>query len=215
MNNFCIISLDRLFARMLELELKEIGLTVKTITEKLNPPALRLSLQDCTAAVFDGNYYGMDLSFAEKENKPFIIFSEEQLSDTPRNTVAFFERPFPIAEFKKVAAEISAISPLSREEQKGGFDLKSIELDMFSKQARYNGKTVKFTPREFALLSLLYRNRGRIVSRKEVIETVWGEEYDMKNNADNVYINYLRNKLDGLFGVKVIYTVRGKGYMMK
>jgi len=48
-----------------------------------------------------------------------------------------------------------------------------------------------------------------------VLDAVWGEDYDDKNNADNVYVSYLRKKLDDTFGVKMIYTIRGKGYMLK
>ena len=97
----------------------------------------------------------------------------------------------------------------------GGEKTFSIELDPFLKQATVNGEVIRFSPKEFALLSLLYKNRGSIVSRKRVIDTLWGEDYDSANNVDNVYINYLRKKLDDRLGIKLICTVRGKGYMMK
>ena len=215
MKSFCIISCDKLFARMLELEIKELGLKVKTITEKLNPPALKLAISGFSAVVFDGDYYGGDLSFSEKENIPFIVFSSKPISVYPSNVTAFFERPFSVALFSEAVSEIAEVSRTIEKTQKKKTEIGDLELVMFSKYAKIDGKLIKFSPREFALLSLLYKNRGRIVPRKEVIETVWGEDYDMKNNADNVYINYLRKKLDNAIGVKMIYTIRGKGYMMK
>lgn len=217
MSGICIVSRDRLFARMLELELSDSVNEVRTVTQKLNSPALKLAVESAELVVFDADYFSGDLSFVKKTGLPFVIFSKEKPDSLPENTVAFLERPFNVSEFRE-----KILSFVKKDETKNTRDLSiggektfSIELDPFLKQATVNGEVIRFSPKEFALLSLLYKNRGSIVSRKRVIDTLWGEDYDSANNVDNVYINYLRKKLDDRLGIKLICTVRGKGYMMK
>lgn len=215
MSKVCLICADRRFARMLELELGDMGVEVKAVTEKLNPPALALAAASASMLLFDSEYYNRDLSFVEKCGIPTVLFSREKLDNLPPNVSGFFERPFLVSELK---AHIGDNTGDGKESDMPVTLLNGsvhLELDPFSKMVTAEGLTVRFSPREFALLSLLYKNRGRIVSRKEVLDTVWGEDYDSANNVDNVYVNYLRKKLDEPLGVKLIYTVRGKGYMMK
>ncbi len=215
MNDICLISSDKRFARMLELEFIGIGLKVKTVTETLNPPALRLIADTASLVIFDADYYSGDLSFVSKSEQPFIIFGKNIINELPICTLAFFERPFRVTALTKLIGDkfnVKRTVGVTAIPEKTAINL---DLDPFTKRVTVDGKIIKFSPREFALLSLLYKNRGRIVPRQKVINTVWGEEYDTKNNADNVYINYLRKKLDDNLGVKMIYTIRGKGYMIK
>ena len=213
MSNVVIVSCDKVFSRMLELELGEIGLKPKLICERFNLPALNLAVRNTEWVIFDGDYYENDISFTESFANAFILFDRIDRTELPKKIVAHFKRPFSIAEFTDTVAAFCGGTPsvsIPRPEQ-----TVYMELDAFSKQVTVQGNTVKFSPKEFALLSLLYKNRGRIVARREVIDTVWGKEYNLENNVDNVYINYLRKKLDEPLGLKLICTVRGKGYMMK
>lgn len=215
MNDICLISTDKRFARMLELELGGMGLKIKVITELLNPPALKLITDTSSLVVFDADYYSGDLSFIGKTRQLFIIFGKNIINELPKNVLAFLERPFRVTELIKLVGDnfnVKKAVGVTSIPEKNAINL---DLDPFTKRVTVDGKTIKFSPREFALLSLLYKNRGNIVPRQKVIDTVWGEDYDTKNNADNVYINYLRKKLDDNLGVKMIYTIRGKGYMMK
>ena len=215
MNDICLISTDKRFARMLELELGGIGLKIKNVNETLNPPALKLITDTSSLVVFDADYYSGDLSFVSKARQPFIIFGKNIINDIPKNALSFFERPFRVTELIKLVGDnfdVKKSAIVTAIPERTAINL---ELDPFTKRVTVDGKIIKFSPREFALLSLLYKNKGNIVSRQKVIDTVWGEDYDTKNNADNVYINYLRKKLDDNLGVKMIYTIRGKGYMMK
>ena len=213
MSEICIVSCDSFFARMLEIELTDLGGTVKTVTEKLNPPALKMAIGSPEILIWDASYYQNSLSVTEDLGLKTVVFSYEPINSLQKNTDFFYERPFLMTDFKNnvlsLMGEKKAVSP-----NYDAADI-NIKLDIYSKHAEINGCTIKFSPKEFSLLSLLCKNRGRTVSRNEVLETVWGNDYDSKNNADNVYINYLRNKIDNRFGVKLIYTVRGKGYMMK
>ncbi|MBR5314039.1 MAG: winged helix-turn-helix domain-containing protein [Clostridia bacterium] len=214
--NICIITRDKIFARMLFLELQPISSNIKCINEKLNINALKLAVEKFDYIIYDDEYYGKKHDFPKQCEAPMAVITRAPLqeSDFAENVAAVFERPFD--------AEILVAHVREQGEKTNTLALKktydsviNMELDQFSKQARINGEVYKFSPKEFSLLSLLYRNRGRVVERNTVLETVWGKDYDPSNNVDNVYVNYLRKKLDEKIGIKLIYTVRGKGYMMK
>lgn len=200
---------------MLELELSGIGLSVKNVTEQLNPPALKLVADTASLIIYDSDYYSGDLSFVSKNQLPFIVLGKEGDVGEFENIIAFFERPFKVTELTTLVGDKFNVKRTTGITVNPTKTTINMELDQFTKKVTIDKKSIKFSPKEFALLSLLYKNRGRIVPRQKVIDTIWGEDYDSKNNADNVYINYLRKKLDDTLGVKMIYTIRGKGYMMK
>ena len=215
MNDICLISSDKRFARMLELEFVGIGLKIKTVTEPLNPTALKLIADTASLVIFDSDYYSCDLSFVSKNQLPFVVFGKNVINADFENVIAFFKRPFRVTELTKLVGDkfnVKRAAGMTVNHAKSAVDM---ELDPFTKRVTVDGRSIKFSPKEYALLSLLYKNRGHIVPRQKVIDTIWGKDYDTKNNADNVYINYLRKKLDDTLGVKMIYTIRGNGYMMK
>jgi two-component system, OmpR family, copper resistance phosphate regulon response regulator CusR len=90
-----------------------------------------------------------------------------------------------------------------------------LELDLGEKVARRGGNVFDLTAREFNLLEYLMRNNGRVVSKVDIAEKVWDINFDTGTNFVEVYINYLRNKVDKNFSNKLIHTVVGMGYMMK
>lgn len=213
--NISIVSCEKQLARMLELELLELHASVKTITEKLSPPALDIAVNNADLIIFDTEYYSGDISYIHQTKKPFVFITKGGILNHAReseNITGIFERPFSVDAFVKHVSDQCRNSVFSSVIPN---ETVNIELDHFSKQAFVNGKAFKFSPKEFSLLALLYKNRGRTVARQTVLETIWGEKYDPSNNVDNVYINYLRKKLDEALGIKLIYTVRGKGYMLK
>lgn len=215
MKSVCIICLDRIYSRMLFLELSSLSLKINLVFEKLTPMALSLAVASSDLVVYDAQYSNGDLSFIEGSNVPFVVFSDTPVGELPTNVKLFFERPFSLSEFVKKTAEVLSFENGGKGSVLYQNNSCTIELEPFSKQAIVNGQTIKFSKREFSLLSLLYKNRGKVVTRREVLDTVWGSEYEDKNNVDNVYVNYLRNKLDKELGINLICTVRGKGYMMK
>lgn len=93
--------------------------------------------------------------------------------------------------------------------------LADLELDLREKVARRQGRTIDLTAREFALLEYLLRNKGRVVSRVDIAEQVWDIGFDTGTNVIDVYVNYLRNKIDKNGPVKLIHTVVGMGYVLK
>jgi DNA-binding response OmpR family regulator len=90
--------------------------------------------------------------------------------------------------------------------------VEDLELDRVERAVRRAGRRIDLTPREFALLEYLMRNAGRSVTRAMIIEHVWNFSFDTMTNVVDVYINYLRKKVDQDFEHKLIQTVRNVGY---
>lgn len=88
-----------------------------------------------------------------------------------------------------------------------------MNLDKYSVQ--YDGELVELTKREFDLLKYLLENKNIVLSREKLVEVVWGYDYLGDTNVVDVYIRYLRGKIDEKYGVKLIHTVRGVGYVLK
>lgn len=90
-----------------------------------------------------------------------------------------------------------------------------LELNLDSKTASREGKEISLTAREFALMEYFMRNKGKVVSKTDIAEKVWDITFDTGTNVIEVYINYLRNKIDKDFSHKLIHTVHGMGYILK
>jgi DNA-binding response OmpR family regulator len=88
-----------------------------------------------------------------------------------------------------------------------------LTLNPDSRSVTYGGAPLQLTKTEFDLLECLMRNRGRVLTRDELLEKVWGWSYDGDTNVVDVYVRYLRQKLDEPFRVKMIHTIRGVGYL--
>lgn len=90
-----------------------------------------------------------------------------------------------------------------------------LTLDLISHKVIRGGKEIDLTAKEYALLEYLVRNPNRVLTRTMIAEHVWDYNYDSFTNVIDVYINYLRNKVDRGFATKLIHTVRGVGYVLK
>ena len=77
------------------------------------------------------------------------------------------------------------------------------------------GREVELTKKEFDLLRHLLENKGRVLSREMMLDSVWGFDFVGETNSVDVYIRFLRSKIDEAFGIKLIHTVRGVGYVIK
>ena len=88
-------------------------------------------------------------------------------------------------------------------------------LDLLSHKVTRAGRDIVLSSREFALLDYLMRNAGTVVTRTMISEHVWDIDFDTNTNVIDVYINYLRNKIDADFDKKLIQTIRGRGYTLK
>ncbi len=87
-------------------------------------------------------------------------------------------------------------------------------LDLRRRRAERNGKTIELSPKEFSLLEFLLRNEGHVVSRSQILDHVWGYDYSPDSNLVDVYVTYLRRKIDRGHNRRLIRTVRGSGYAL-
>lgn len=90
-----------------------------------------------------------------------------------------------------------------------------LQLNLDTKAVSRSGKEIQLTATEFRLTEYLLRNRNRVLSRMDILEYVWDVDFNMNTNVVDVYINYLRKKIDKDFEPKLIHTVIGMGYVMK
>ena len=98
-----------------------------------------------------------------------------------------------------------------------GFLLKygDVELNLHTKVVKRNGKEIELTPKELKLLVYMMQNPERVLSRSEIAEKVWETTFDTGTNFIDVYINYLRKKIDKDFPIKLIHTKPGLGFIFK
>lgn len=88
-------------------------------------------------------------------------------------------------------------------------------LNTSTRTAKLNGEQVNLTATEYRLLEFMLQNRGRVLSRMELLENVWGIDFNMSTNVVDVYVNYLRKKIDTNPAQKLIHTMIGMGYILK
>lgn len=124
----------------------------------------------------------------------------------------YLTKPFAFAE---LLARLRALQRRSRAEETTKLQVGDLTLDLITRHASRGGKEVPLTGKEFALLEFFMRHADEILSRELLSEKVWEETFDTLTNVIDVYINYLRNKIDRQFEPKLIQTVRGVGYMLK
>jgi two-component system copper resistance phosphate regulon response regulator CusR len=122
--------------------------------------------------------------------------------------------PKPFA-FQELLARIRALGRRkvqAREPDELTFE--DLKLDLRRRWAERDGKTVELSPKEFSLLEFLMRNEGRVVTRTQILDHLWGYDYATDSNLVDVYIAYLRRKIDKGFDKKLVRTIRGIGYAL-
>lgn len=90
-----------------------------------------------------------------------------------------------------------------------------LRMELLTRRVYRGNREINLTPKEFSLLEYLLRNSGRVLSRTQIIENVWGYNFDPGSNVVDVHIKFLREKIDSDSERKLIHTVRGAGYILK
>lgn len=135
---------------------------------------------------------------------------EDKIEGLDSGADDYIVKPFQIAElFARVRALLRRGASLPAVISVG-----DLTLDPATRQATRMGKTIYLSATEYSLLEYLMRNAGRVVTRSMILEHVWQYDFDGNDNVLDVYINYLRNKVDKRSKVQLIHTVRGVGYRM-
>lgn len=125
----------------------------------------------------------------------------------------YITKPF---KFRELVARIKALSRRSSSQLVNSkIGIADLEVDMDSKVVLRDNESISLTAREFNLLVYFLRNQGKVVSRADILENVWEINFDLGTNVVDVYVNYLRNKIDRNFSPKLIHTAVGMGYVLK
>jgi len=175
------------------------------------------------AAVLDLNLPSAD-SFetlrcvrAAQEQLPILVLAtrgsaEErvQVLDLGADDLVF--KPFA---FSELSARVRAMLRRGGHYPQTVLRVEDLELSRIEHSVKRAGRKIKLTPKEFALLEYLMRNSGQRVTRMEIIQHVWNLNFDTMTNVVDVYINYLRKKVDAQSEHKLIRTVRGVGYQLQ
>jgi DNA-binding response OmpR family regulator len=153
---------------------------------------------------------------AKKPDLPVLIMTgsnllEERVRGLDLGADDYLAKPFAFAE---LAARIRAVLRRGKNSPQAVLQVDDLELDRFSHTVRRSGHTVELSPKEFALLEFLMRQPGRPVARTAIVEHVWKLNFDTMTNVVDVYINYLRRKVDSGHERPLIRTVRGVGYQI-
>lgn len=155
----------------------------------------------------------------EKIRTPVLMLTamgsmDDKLTGFEAGADDYLVKPF---EFRELMARLRALAKRSTDNgaQANTLRVADLELDMNEKIARRGDKRIELTAKEFGLLEYLMRNRGRVVSRVDIAEKVWDIHFDTGTNVIDVYVNFLRKKIDKDFPRKLIHTVIGMGYMLK
>lgn len=140
--------------------------------------------------------------------------TDDKLSGFEAGADDYLIKPF---EFRELVARLKALLKRSVNVGNLGNVLKvaDLELNIDSKTVRRAGKKIDLTAKEFLLLEYLMRNKGKVISRVDIAEKIWEITFDTGTNVIDVYVNFLRKKIDKDFHPKLIYTQIGMGYVLK
>lgn len=117
--------------------------------------------------------------------------------------------------FSELLARIRTLLRRGPARQSEVVQVADLEMDLLRHKATRGGKRLNLTPKEFALLSLLARRTGEVLSRTLIAEQVWDMNFDSNTNVVDVHVRRLRSKVDDPYPVKLIHTVRGVGYVLE
>lgn len=156
---------------------------------------------------------------AKGNNTPVLMLTalnstDDKVSGLEAGADDYLTKPY---EFKELLARIKALSRRGKESNapKSTLSFADVEMNLLSKELIRQGRKIELTPKEFALMEYFIRNQGRTVSKSEIAEKVWDINFETSSNVVEVYVNYLRNKMDKPFSKKLIHTVFGQGYILR
>ena len=188
--------------------------------------AIRMALQEnYSAVILDINLPGMNGYEVCKEirlskpDMPILMLTalgttEDKLTGFDSGADDYLVKPF---EFRELLARIKVLIKRSQAPGSTGtvFRIADLELNTDSKIVKRKNVKIDLTAKEFSLLEFLLRNRGRVISRGELAEKIWDITFDTGTNVIDVYINFLRKKIDKDYSAKLIHTHIGMGYVLK
>lgn len=156
----------------------------------------------------------------KKISTPILVVSalgdpEDKVKALDYGADDYLSKPF---HFKELVARIHALARRTKynnQVTENVLECDDLFLDVDRHFVKRGNVEVKLTLQEFKLLQLLMENKNKVIPRSQILDTVWGINYDPSTNVVDVYISYLRNKVDASFDNKLIQTVKGRGYLIR
>lgn len=154
---------------------------------------------------------------AQGNKVPILILTardaiEDRVSGLDSGADDYMVKPFA---FQELLARLRALLRRSGEVKTTRLEVGDLTLDTLTHRAIRGGKVIELTAREYALLEFLMRHPGQVLSRTQIIEHVWNYDFFTSSNVVDVYVRYLRRKIDRESEIKLIKTVRGAGYKIE
>jgi two-component system, OmpR family, response regulator len=159
---------------------------------------------------------------AHDEHTPVILLTakssvEDKVSGLDLGANDYITKPFQIEELLariRAALRMKSSAP-SQEETTSALQFADLSVNEQTREVTRGDKSIELTPREFDLLVYLLKNKRQVLTREQIIEAVWGYDYYGDTNVVDVYIRYIRKKVDPLEYEPLIHTVRGVGYVLR
>ncbi|MEC0126379.1 response regulator transcription factor [Paenibacillus pabuli] len=171
-------------------------------------PILMLTAKDSV----EDKVSGLDLGANDYITKPFRI---EELLARVRAALRLSAASAAARSSSSVTRVTAESSEHTAEHKTGWLTAGNLKLNEGTREVSRDGKPIELTPREFDLLVYLLQNQRQVLSRDQIVQAVWGYDYYGDTNVVDVYIRYVRKKVDNGFTPPLIHTVRGVGYVLK
>jgi DNA-binding response OmpR family regulator len=223
MNNICLIEDEQKVASVICKGLEEQGYGVKTVADgttaldTLEHEHFDLLIMDVMLPDTNGIDLCRSIRETDKDTPILMLTALNQVNDKVSGLKAgaddYLVKPF---HFSELIARIEALMRRNKNKEDNHlltFD--DLKLDTWTKTAERAGKQISLTAKEYLLLELFMQNPNKTLSREYIAEQVWGIDFDTGTNFIDVYVNYLRKKIEKDFKGKLIHTVIGMGYILK
>ncbi len=220
-----IVEDEHRIARFLQMELEHEGFV--TAAEANGQRAYeRIVQEDYDLVLLDLMLPDMDgLTICREVRKlsdvPIIMLTardeiEDKVSGLDIGADDYLTKPFAIQELlARIRAALRKHAPANESPEGEVLTVKNLTLYPSRYEVRVGEENVGLTKKEYSLLEYLMRNKRTVLTRNQILQKVWGYDYIGDTNVVDVYIRYLRAKIDDRFGEKYIYTMRGVGYVVK
>lgn len=151
-----------------------------------------------------------------KQTPVIMLSARDRIDDRVRGLRAgaddYLVKPF---SFLELIARLQALTRRGRAQEPAQIRVGNLQVDLLSRRASRDGSRIDLTAKEFALLAVLARRQGEILSKTAIAEMVWDMNFDSSTNVVEVAIKRLRAKIDGPFEPKLLHTIRGMGYVLE